>query len=64
MTCCGACLRLFESTPKPTYLSGKVWCKECESSFFYEGIFCPCCGKRVRKKSRHTGKRQKDYERL
>jgi predicted amidophosphoribosyltransferase len=33
-------------------------CIDCEIAFPYEGIFCPCCGRRVRYHSRRPMKYQ------
>jgi DNA-directed RNA polymerase subunit RPC12/RpoP len=35
---------------------GHKSCITCEKAFPYEGLFCPCCGQRIRHKSRHQGR--------
>ena len=39
-------------------LPGNKKCIACEMQFPYEGIFCPCCGGRVRNNPRYSGKKK------
>ncbi|MGB7953097.1 MAG: hypothetical protein WCF23_03880 [Candidatus Nitrosopolaris sp.] len=33
---------------KSRYEGGKKYCRRCEVYFYYERIFCPCCGMALR----------------
>jgi rRNA maturation endonuclease Nob1 len=37
---------------------GNKKCIGCQIQFPYEGIFCPCCGGRMRAKPRYKGKKK------
>ncbi len=30
------------------YQGGKKYCRRCEVYFLHDGLFCPCCGMRLR----------------
>jgi uncharacterized paraquat-inducible protein A len=30
------------------YINGKRYCRRCETYFYYNGSFCPCCGMQLR----------------
>jgi hypothetical protein len=39
------CKRTFEYDQ---YIVGKKYCRRCETYFYYNGSFCPCCGMQLR----------------
>jgi rRNA maturation endonuclease Nob1 len=41
-------------------LPGNKKCIACEMQFPYDGVFCPCCGGRVRNNPRYKGKKKYD----
>jgi hypothetical protein len=48
-----ACRNLCESfyskiVGKSKYHGGKKYCRRCEVYFLHDGLFCPCCGMRLR----------------
>jgi len=45
------------------YENGYKRCIPCGIAFKYEGIFCPCCGTRLRGKVRAYGKKSKEVVR-
>jgi predicted amidophosphoribosyltransferase len=55
MTCKGICVR--HKVPKPPgtgrYSSGQKRCQVCESFLKWDGLWCPCCGYRLRTKPRN-----------
>lgn len=55
MTCKGICIQY--KAPKHfgigRYISGQKRCKNCEIFIRWEGIWCPCCGCKLRLKSRN-----------
>ncbi len=58
MVCKNQCFKIKDVIP---YKGGRKRvghksCITCEKAFPYEGLFCPCCGQRVRHKSRHQGR--------
>lgn len=55
MTCKGACIRYKAQKPSCTgrYAIGQKRCQICEIFIAYEGLWCPCCGYRLRTKPRN-----------
>jgi hypothetical protein len=31
------------------YIDGKKYCRRCETYFYHNGLFCPCCGMQLRR---------------
>jgi hypothetical protein len=56
MTCKGICQRHKASRPKTgkRYLIGQKRCQGCEIFIDWQGIWCPCCGYRLRVNPRHS----------
>ena len=54
MTCKGICTRYKAQKPVGTgrYASGQRRCQICEIFIKWEGLWCPCCGYRLRTKPR------------
>ena len=56
MTCKGICIR--HKAPRPTsigrYAAGQGRCQVCEIFIKWNGLWCPCCGFRLRKNPRKT----------
>ena len=55
MTCKGICTRYKAQKPVGTgrYASGQRRCQICEIFIKWEGLWCPCCGYRLRTKPRN-----------
>lgn len=55
MTCKGTCCRYRATKParEGRYASGQKRCQICEEWIKWEGLWCPCCGYRVRSKPRN-----------
>lgn len=55
MTCKGICKRYKAHKPKGTgrYSSGQKRCQICEIFIKTDGLWCPCCGYRLRTKPRN-----------
>ena len=55
MTCKGICSRYKAQKPVGTgrYASGQRRCQICEIFINWEGLWCPCCGYRLRAKPRN-----------
>ena len=55
MTCKGICVRYKAQQPVGTgrYASGQRRCQICEIFIKWEGLWCPCCGYRLRTKPRN-----------
>ena len=55
MTCKGICVRYKAQKPVGTgrYASGQRRCEICEIFIKWEGLWCPCCGYRLRTKPRN-----------
>ena len=55
MTCKGICPRYKAQKPVGTgrYASGQRRCHICEIFIKWEGLWCPCCGYRLRTKPRN-----------
>jgi hypothetical protein len=55
MTCKGICIR--HKAQKPVghgrYMAGQKRCQVCEIFINWEGLWCPCCGYRLRTKPRN-----------
>jgi predicted amidophosphoribosyltransferase len=56
MTCKGICLRHRSQKPVNSgrYASGQKRCQVCEIFIRWDGLFCPCCGYRLRTKPRNS----------
>lgn len=60
MACKGICIRYKATKPsgggktqKGRYASGQRRCQMCEIYMKWEGLWCPCCGYRLRTKPRN-----------
>ena len=55
MTCKGICIRHKAQKPVGSgrYASGQKRCQICEIFIKWDGLWCPCCGYRLRKKPRN-----------
>src|SRR5713226_2797836 len=55
MTCKGICTRYKAQKPVGTgrYALGQKRCQSCEIFIKWEGLWCPCCGYRLRTKPRN-----------
>ena len=55
MTCKGICIRHKAATPSSSsrYGSGQRRCQICEIFIKWDGLWCPCCGYRLRTKPRN-----------
>ncbi|MGA9149074.1 MAG: hypothetical protein WBZ36_00745 [Candidatus Nitrosopolaris sp.] len=55
MTCKGICIRHKAQKPLGTgrYSTGQKRCQVCELYLRWDGIFCPCCGYRLRTRPRN-----------
>ena len=62
MTCKGICVR--HKAPRPTssgnrYCAGQKRCQVCEIFLKWDGLWCPCCGYRLRMRPRNLNPRAK-----
>lgn len=61
MACKGRCLR--HRAPKPIssgrYVCGQKRCQVCEIFIKWDGLWCPCCGYRLRSKPRNSAFKQR-----
>ena len=66
MTCKGICTRYKAQKPVGTgrYSSGQRRCQICEIFINWEGLWCPCCGYRLRTKPRNLKYKAKLRARL
>ena len=55
MTCKGICVRHKAQKPVGSgrYASGQKRCQICEIFIMWDGLWCPCCGYRLRTKPRN-----------
>ena len=55
MVCKGICVRHKATKPVGTgrYSTGQKRCQVCEIFIKWDGVFCPCCGYRLRTKPRN-----------
>ena len=55
MVCKGICVRHKATKPVGTgrYSTGQKRCQVCEIFVNWDGVFCPCCGYRLRTKPRN-----------
>jgi hypothetical protein len=55
MTCKGICIRHKAQKPVGSgrYVSGQKRCQICEIFIKWDGLWCPCCGYRLRTKPRN-----------
>lgn len=58
MTCKGICipLRADNYLLMGRYAAGQKRCQKCDIFIIYEGVWCPCCGCKLRTKSRQSKK--------
>ena len=59
MTCKDICIKHRAQKPPPPisrYATGQKRCQVCEIFIKWEGIFCPCCGCRLRTRPRNLNK--------
>ena len=57
MVCKGICVRHKALKPKPLigrYSTGQKRCQICETFLKWDGLWCPCCGYRLRTGPRNT----------
>lgn len=55
MTCVGICVRHKAQRPAKhglRYATGQKRCQICEIFIVYDGLYCPCCGNRLRMRPR------------
>ena len=63
-SCNGICNRYKMVKPNGTgrYSAGQKRCNLCDIFMQWEGLFCPCCGYRLRSKPRNGKYKEKYYE--
>lgn len=54
--------KVIKNGGKSRYKNGQSYCKHCTIYIKWEGIFCPCCGGRLKKSSSRI--KNKVYERI
>ena len=61
MTCKGVCIRHRAQRPDSfgRYATGQKRCQVCALFMKWDGLWCPCCGCRVRTKPRNSKLKQK-----
>ncbi len=61
MTCKGTCIRFKAQKPVGTgrYAIGQRRCQICAIFLKWEGVWCPCCGYRLRTKPRNLKYKEK-----
>jgi hypothetical protein len=62
MTCKGICIRLRAQRPAASfgrYATGQKRCQVCSIFMKWGGLWCPCCGCRVRTKPRNSKFKQR-----
>ncbi len=61
MTCKGICTRHKAIKPRGAgrYTTGQKRCQICNIFIKWEGLYCPCCGYRVRSRPRHFRYKEK-----
>ena len=66
MTCKGICARYKATTPasRGRYIHGQKRCQICEVFVVFDGLWCPCCGYRLRTKPRNKRYKNKYKEQL
>lgn len=64
MTCKGICPRYKASKQHGIgrYESGQKRCQVCEMFIYYDGLWCPCCGYRLRGKPRGSSQKAKFHQ--
>ena len=64
MVCKGICIRHKASKPveKGRYATGQKRCQVCEIFIKWDGLWCPCCGYRLRTKPRNIKYKAKLHE--
>ena len=60
MPCKGTCIRYGTSN---NYSSGQKRCNLCEQFIQWNGLFCPCCGRKLRTRPRNPKLNEKLRER-
>ncbi len=64
-SCKGICCRYRAKRVKEgRYLSGQKRCNRCTIFINWGGVWCPCCGVKLRLKPRHTIYKEKMKEKL
>ena len=66
MTCNGLCIR-YKAVGKihgGRYANGQKRCQTCNIFLNWDGLFCPCCGYRVRGKPRRLKWKEKLREKM
>lgn len=66
MTCKGICVRHRASKPTGAgrYSTGQKRCQICEIFIKWDGLWCPCCGYRLRSKPRNLKYKAKLREKM
>jgi len=61
MACKGTCknIQAFKITGESRYGIGQKRCQVCEIFIQYDGLYCPCCGYRLRQKPRNSNYKSK-----
>jgi rRNA maturation endonuclease Nob1 len=61
MTCKGICLRLkaFKPAHSGRYVNGQKRCQGCEIFIKWDGLWCPCCGFRLRLGPRNSANKER-----
>lgn len=61
MTCKGLCTRYRNTVPfyEGRYRKGQRRCQHCAEFIVWDGLYCPCCGYRLRLKPRNPKARGK-----
>jgi len=61
MTCKGVCVQLRAKALLLVgrYEAGQKRCQHCDIFIIYDGVWCPCCGCRLRTKSRGVASNKK-----
>lgn len=64
MTCKGNCIKYVSNTKKKggRYLNGQKRCQACEIFIIWNGLFCPCCGIRLRTRPRTMKYKEQYYD--
>lgn len=60
--CKGACLNGYETKGggslgnrgRSSYREGYKYCQACTTFIRWDGLFCPCCSMRLRRRAKHT----------
>lgn len=64
MTCRDICLKYPKPSRYANYKGGRRYCTHCERAIMWQGLYCPCCGFKLRLKGRsRTARATRDRER-